>query len=173
MLWGMEVYWRLLRYVFLWVCWFPETQPNYCKSYSWNSLGTWGWLRSQSSFGRSHCFSQMQRWTTCLAKQETCVISQCFHRWRGPSLGNWRWIWKKTLWVLRNHVPGTRGMPEASPARRYFAICSTTSWWLQLDHWSGWVWWPPCFTERLGSWPWRDSLWWLQVCWWLRFEVPP
>ena len=68
--------------------------------------------------------------------------------------------------------PGTRSKSEASPARRYFAICSTSSWWHLLDHWSSWVWWPPCFQERLDSWPWPNSAQCLQVCWWRGFEVP-
>ena len=118
------------------------------------------------------CTCLMQNWTTCLAQQETCVISQCRHWWRGTSLGKWGWIWKQILWVLVNHFPNMRGKPETSPARRYFAICSTSSWWHQLDYWKDRVWRPPCFKEGLGSRPWRNSLQGLQVCWLPGFEVP-
>ena len=90
----------------------------------------------------------------------------------GHPHGKRRWIRKKTLWVLGTHFPSTCGRPETSPAWRYFEICSTSSRWHPLDHWSGWVWRSPCFEERFGSWARWYSIWCLQVCWWPWFEVP-
>ena len=43
MLWSMETCWRLLWYTFLWVYWFPKTQPDFCQPCSWEPSGTWSW----------------------------------------------------------------------------------------------------------------------------------
>ena len=173
MLWGMGARWTMLWPDFFWMCWLPEAQSDYCEPCSWKSCGTWS--RDNESpldtDGERQCASQMQSWTPCLACQKTSALSQCCHWWRRSSLGNRRWIRKKALWVWV-HIPSPRWGPEASPVRKYLAVCSESSWWHPLDYWSGWVWRPPCFEQRFGSWPWPNSTWCLQVCLGSGFEVP-
>ena len=63
------------------------------------------------------------------------VISQCYHGWRGPSLGKWRWIRKKTEY-RRTIVQASEEGPRHHQ-HEDFSICPTSWWWHQLDYWWG------------------------------------
>ena len=112
MLWGMEAY--------------RQIALDHCDPYSWNSCGTWNWDFEfpWDANNKRHNFSQNQRGTQRLVYQETCVISQ----WRRPAIP-----WKTMNQEKRfsRHARKARSITST----KIFSMCSTSSWWHQLDHW--------------------------------------